>query len=200
MNTRYFETCNTLEEAKTLYKNFARAHHPDMGGDLRTMQEINAQYAEFCANFAKADGYQRQQDAHAEDRKSAADFHDLEEVAEMLRIKIEFALNLEGVEVELMGFWVWLTGNTKEHKNTIKAQYYVTSALDSSVVDDGANQLSVSYDYNFSKTTVVYVSYAKVSNDTAGTFSIGGNGHGETYTPIAGGEASGFSFGTRIAF
>ena len=121
MNARYFETCNTLEEAKTLYKSLARANHPDTGGDLRTMQEINAQYAEFCASFAKADGYRRQQDAHAEDRKSAADFHDLEEVAEVLRVKIEFALNLEGVEVELMGFWVWLTGNTKEHKEAIKA-------------------------------------------------------------------------------
>ena len=124
MNARYFETPEgyTLEEAKTLYKSLARANHPDVGGDLRTMQEINAQYAEFCANFAKADGYRRQQDAHAEDRKSAADFHDLEEVAEVLRIKIEFALNLDGVEVELMGFWVWLTGNTKAHKEAIKAQ------------------------------------------------------------------------------
>jgi predicted porin len=84
--------------------------------------------------------------------------------------------------------------------NTVKAQYYVADAADNAVVDNGANQLSVGYDYNFSKTTVVYVSYAKVSNDTAGTFSIGGNGHGETYTPIAGGEASGFSFGTRIVF
>lgn len=122
MYTFYFETCNTLEEAKTLYKSLARKHHPDMGGERRTMQEINARYAEFCANFAKAGGYRRQQDAHAEDRKSAADFHDLEEVAEVLRVKIEFALNLDGVEVELMGFWIWLTGNTKAHKEAIKAQ------------------------------------------------------------------------------
>lgn len=85
-------------------------------------------------------------------------------------------------------------------KNTVKAQYYVADAADNAVTDNGANQLSVGYDFAFSKTTIVYVTYAKVSNDISGTFSIGGNGHGETYTPIAGGEASGFSFGTRIAF
>jgi len=85
-------------------------------------------------------------------------------------------------------------------KNTVKAQYYVADAADNAATDNGANQLSVGYDFAFSKTTIVYVTYAKVSNDTAGTFSIGGNGHGETYTPIAGGEASAFSFGTRVAF
>ena len=119
---KYFDTCNTLEEAKTLYKSLARQNHPDVGGDLRTMQEINAQYAEFCASFARNEGFARQRAAHAENRKSAADFHNLDEVAEMLRAKIEFALNLDGIEVELMGFWVWLTGSTKEHREAIKAQ------------------------------------------------------------------------------
>lgn len=121
MNT-YFSECKTIEEGKALYRELCKQHHPDLGGDLRTMQEINAQWAAFQASGAKADGYRRQQDAHAENRKSAADYHDLEEVAEVLRVKIEFALNLSGVDVELMGFWVWLTGNTKEHKEAIKAQ------------------------------------------------------------------------------
>ena len=85
-------------------------------------------------------------------------------------------------------------------KNTVKAQYYVADAADNAVTDNGANQVSVGYDFAFSKTTVVYATYAKVSNDTAGTFGIGGNGHGEAYAPIAGGEASTLSFGTRVAF
>lgn len=119
---RYFDTCNTMDEAKTLYKSLARQNHPDMGGDLRTMQEINAQFAEFCACFARNEGRERQRQAHAENRKSAADYHDLDEVAEVLRVKIEFALNLDGVDVELMGFWVWLTGNTRQYKDEIKAQ------------------------------------------------------------------------------
>lgn len=121
MNVQYFDTCNTLEEARTLYRALAMKHHPDHGGELRIMQDIISQYASFCANFAKGDAYERQRKAHAEGKKSAADYHDLDEVAERLRIKIEFALNLDGVEVELMGLWVWLTGNTRAHKETIKA-------------------------------------------------------------------------------
>jgi len=118
---KYFTECRTIEEGKALYKQLARENHPDMGGDLKTMQDINAEWARFQAEGAKADGYRRQQDAHAEDRKSAADYHDLEEVGEQIRIMIEFALNLEGVEIELMGLWVWLTGNTKAHRETFKA-------------------------------------------------------------------------------
>lgn len=121
MNTNYFSECQTIAEGKARYRELVMEHHPDRGGDTRTMQDVNAAWAEFQANHAKADGYRRQQDAHAEGRKSAADFHNLDEVAEQLRVKIEWALNLEGVEVELMGFWIWLTGNTKAHKEAIKA-------------------------------------------------------------------------------
>jgi hypothetical protein len=121
MNT-YFQDCQTLEEAKSLYRQLALKHHPDRGGDLATMQAINAEYADFLANFAKRDARERQQKAHTENRKSAADFHDMDALGETLKAKIEFALNLDGVEVELMGLWVWLTGNTKAHKDAIKVQ------------------------------------------------------------------------------
>ena len=118
----YFDTCNTLEEAKKLYKTLARENHPDTGGDLRTMQEINGEYSQFCASFANREARERQRTAHADGKKSAADYHDLDQVTEEVRKMIEFALNLDGVEVELMGLWVWLTGNTKTHKDAIKAQ------------------------------------------------------------------------------
>lgn len=117
----YFSECKTLDEAKALYKRLARENHPDMGGDLRVMQEINAQYAQFMSEGATNEARERQKTAHAENRKSAADFHDLDEVGENINTMIRMALNLEGVEVELMGLWVWLTGNTKEHRETFKA-------------------------------------------------------------------------------
>lgn len=120
MNYKYFATCKNAEEAKKLYKDLARQHHPDLGGDLRTMQEINAEYAQFQASGATNEARERQKTAHAENRKSAADYHDLGEIEKQLFDVINFAVNLAGVEVELMGLWVWLTGNTKEHKETIK--------------------------------------------------------------------------------
>ena len=42
----YFSNCTTPEEIKTLYRELAFKHHPDHGGDTRTMQDINAAYHE----------------------------------------------------------------------------------------------------------------------------------------------------------
>lgn len=118
--TNYFEHCQSLDEAKRLYKNLARQHHPDAGGDVRTMQEINGQYSDFCTNYAKTDARTRQKEAHAQGRKSAADYHDMDAIGAEIKIMIDFALTLEGVDVELMGLWVWLTGNTRAHAETLK--------------------------------------------------------------------------------
>jgi len=89
-------------------------------------------------------------------------------------------------------------------KNTVKAQYYVADSLDNAApgTENGASLVAVGYDYNFSKTTVVYAAWAKVENDANTTgFGLGGNGHGESYTTgVLGGSVSGLSIGTRIAF
>lgn len=117
----YFQNCTTQAEAKARYRELVKQHHPDAGGDTKTMQDINFEYSKFLAEGAHTEARERQRTAHAENRKSAADFHDLNEVTEDIRVMIEFALNLEGVEIELMGLWVWLTGNTKAHRETFKA-------------------------------------------------------------------------------
>lgn len=115
----YFANCTTQEEAKRLYHDLARQYHPDLGGDLETMKAINTEYASFQAHGANVNARERQRAAHAEGKKSAADFHDIDEVTEILRVKIETALNL-GLDVELCGLWVWVTGDTKTHKEELK--------------------------------------------------------------------------------
>jgi predicted porin len=95
-------------------------------------------------------------------------------------------------------------GYTIGGKHRIKGQYYSASA--SNVADDnGASMYAVGYDFMMSKTTVLYVTYAAVTNDTSGTYTIIGAGHANpqdaTYTPTAAGnDPSGFSFGMRMAF
>lgn len=41
---KFFKAIKTLEELKKEYKRLARVHHPDMGGELKVMQEINAEF------------------------------------------------------------------------------------------------------------------------------------------------------------
>lgn len=128
MKYTYFQECRNQEEAKARYRELVRKHHPDAGGDTRTMQDINNEYATFKARGATAEAKNRQRTAHAEGKKSAADYHDLNEVSEQIRTMILFALNLQGVEVELMGLWVWLTGETKQHREAFKAWNEANSA------------------------------------------------------------------------
>jgi len=112
----------TPEDARTLYRKLARENHPDFGGDTRTMQDINAEYAYFAAHAAMHEARQRQQAAHAEGRKSAADYHDIDELGEMLRQVVETLLNISPeLIVEVCGFWIWVTGETKKYHVEIKA-------------------------------------------------------------------------------
>lgn len=41
---KWFTNPQTLEELKKQYKRLAMKHHPDIGGSVKDMQEINAEY------------------------------------------------------------------------------------------------------------------------------------------------------------
>lgn len=41
---KYFKNCKTLKELKDTYKKLLKENHPDNGGDLEVMKEINVQF------------------------------------------------------------------------------------------------------------------------------------------------------------
>lgn len=40
----YFEGCTSKEQCKDRYRELAMQHHPDKGGDVETMKQVNIQY------------------------------------------------------------------------------------------------------------------------------------------------------------
>ncbi|MES2329692.1 MAG: J domain-containing protein [Bacteroidota bacterium] len=106
---KYFTECRTIEEVKGLYKKLALENHPDRGGDTATMQAINAEYAYACAYVLKHGGFS---DAEADEHIR---------LSEEYRKVIEEILNLPDIIIEVVGHWIWVTGNTypvrKELKN-----------------------------------------------------------------------------------
>lgn len=112
--TNYFNSCTTLDELKKAYHRAAIENHPDCGGDTATMQKINRDY-EIRFEELKA----------SQNEKAAADTTGAtkpttEAPADFINI-ISILLNLEGLEVELCGRWLWIGGNTRQHKEALKA-------------------------------------------------------------------------------
>ncbi len=105
---KYFSACTTLEEVKAHYKQLALQHHPDRGGDTATMQEINKEYAFACAFIAKGQGMSDEQ----VDQEL--------KLSEEYRAVLEKIIHLPEITIEVVGNWIWVTGNTRPVKDTLK--------------------------------------------------------------------------------
>lgn len=108
---RYFDHLRTLSEVKAEYKRLVKINHPDVGGDTATMQAINAQYAEAVKRIAC--------NGEGRDRENAAKEVPLEFVAALSKI-----VALDGIEIDLVGAWLWVTGETYKHRAALKAAGY----------------------------------------------------------------------------
>ena len=104
----YFANINTLDELKAQYRRLAKANHPDHGGDTATMQAINREYTELFEILKK------------QHNASADEYHQTTEAPEEFIEIIEKLMKLDGLEIELCGSWLWIGGNTKEHKDALK--------------------------------------------------------------------------------
>lgn len=105
---KWFNECGTLEEVKALYKKLAKQYHPDLGGDTVTMQEINKEYAFATAKMIKG--------ANLSDEETENEILS----SEAYRQAIEKVIYLDGITLELVGYWLWATGNTYPVRATLK--------------------------------------------------------------------------------
>ena len=104
---KYFANIQNLADLKSLYKALAMANHPDRGGDVEIMKAINVQYE--AAFKALQNGTQSASEAEAEWEAEAVYME-----------KIQALANFEGLEIELCGTWIWVTGNTRPAKEALK--------------------------------------------------------------------------------
>ena len=107
---KWFNNPTTLEELKKEYKKLCMAHHPDLGGDTSDMQEINSQYETL---FEKLKNVHKNSQGETYTKET-------EETPEQFKEIINTLIHLNGIEIEICGSWIWLTGNTKEHKEILK--------------------------------------------------------------------------------
>lgn len=110
----YFDGCTTLEQLRTVYKNLLKANHPDNGGDVATMQEINSQYGEAFKRLKS--GAVIENDI---DKRKWSDVED-----QKIREALEKIIFCAGLNVEIVGSWIWVDGETFLNRDILKAAGY----------------------------------------------------------------------------
>ena len=95
-----FEGITGLNEAKKVFKRLARLLHPDVGGDEERFKTLKNVYDEiiehkiYFSNNAKFD-------------------LELEKIISQI-------LHFENITIEVVGSWIWLSGDTKAIKEKLK--------------------------------------------------------------------------------
>lgn len=108
----YFNECKTLHEVKQKYRDLVKVHHPDKGGDKATMQAINNEYEQAVKKVLAGGTFtaeeQEEEIINAEEYKQA----------------INAIHNLPGLQIEICGAWIWVSGDTYTHRATLKANKF----------------------------------------------------------------------------
>jgi len=116
---KYFDNISTLEELRMQYKELLKLHHPDNGGILEIMQEINAEYDRlFKILKNQHENNYSSNNTSAENNYSNMkyDFAEDEKLREMLNKIIHF----DSIDIELVGAWIWVSGSTYACRKELK--------------------------------------------------------------------------------
>ena len=105
----YFNNINNLDELKAAYRRLAMKNHPDHGGSVEIMQQINAEHDALFETLKK------------KHNASADEYHQTTETPEEFREIIIKLIVIPGLDIELCGSWLWIGVNTREHKEELKA-------------------------------------------------------------------------------
>lgn len=101
-----------LETLRKVYYRLALVYHPDKGGSVEMMAFINNLYNELFAKLKN--GYESDTSADKRYENYSPDADDL--FKEILSI----LLKLSDINVEICGCWIWISGETKQHKDVLK--------------------------------------------------------------------------------
>lgn len=122
---KMFDSCQDANEIKKLYKGLAMANHPDRGGDEETMKLINIAY--FSA-LEEISNHPRTAPRFTPDSEREYKYNFNMELEKEILDQFYKVWNLTGLTVEILGLWIWVSGDTKPHKEAIKEAGYMFSS------------------------------------------------------------------------
>ena len=105
---KYFENIKNLEELRKEYKKLVKKNHPDMGGSEEEMKIINVEYEKTLKDLESAD---------TTENAWKYDFTK----DELFRDTLNKIINIDNITIEIIGCWIWVTGETFSVKDVLKA-------------------------------------------------------------------------------
>ena len=122
---KHFSSVTSLDELKLQYKKLAFKNHPDRGGKTEVMQEINSEYEQLLNRIINEASKDQYQDSSENGRGFWSSRSEHSEVEKKVKQAIDAIINLDGLDIEIIGVWVWVSGDTKPHKETLKEASFV---------------------------------------------------------------------------
>lgn len=116
---KYFAHLKTTEELKKAYKHLCLKLHPDKGGDAAEFKAMQAEYEEASKRIARGEAAGN----YRHNQKKDGSYKTAEEILkeqQEFKAVVEKLIHLEGLELEICGNWLWIGGNTYEHRAAIK--------------------------------------------------------------------------------
>lgn len=104
-----------LDMVRARLRELAMLHHPDRGGDLRTMQDMLNEYHEVLKSF---EGTKLKN--HATGQEYSYRYDAGKEGALADKLSEVFSLKLQNITVKLVGSWLWVEGATEGQKKVLR--------------------------------------------------------------------------------
>lgn len=119
MIKNYFENVTTAEELKKAFHEWVKKLHPDNGGDIEAFKAMKAEYERLAATKIWNTHKTMTGKTYEKENTQAP-----EEFADM----IEKLFRFENITIEILGSWIWVTGDTRSYKEQLKELGFLFSS------------------------------------------------------------------------
>ena len=104
----FFQGIENLEEAKKIFKDLAKKIHPDKGGKKEDFQKLNSTFEKVILEFTEN-----------QFKKNKKENEEVEVDKDLLNI-INQLIFQDLIIIELIGSWLWVSGETYNIKDQLK--------------------------------------------------------------------------------